>query len=314
ALFAAAWAVASPAQAAFPEKPVTLVVAFPPGGGADVVARLVGTKLAVALQQPVVVDNRAGASGNIASEAVARAPADGHTLLMHNNTLTLNASIGMRQSFNLRKDLVPLAAVASTPIVVAVHPSVPARTIDELIAYARANPDKLSYSSCGNGTAQHFAGVQFSKMAAVKMVHIPFKGCAPPVIDGLSGTVPVLFNTVPNLDAHVKAGRLRFLGVASAKRLPFLPDLPTVGETPALRGFVAEVWFGFFAPSGTPKPVLARLERELIKVMDGKEIQDAFVARRMSRTVLDAQQLGKQVEADLVNWKRLADEFKVVPE
>lgn len=312
ALCCTALAPTGAAHAEFPTKPITVVVPFPPGGGGDVISRLLAPKLQAMLKHPIITDNRAGASGNLGTDLVVRAPADGHTLLLHNSTLTINPSIGVKQNFNIRRDLVPLVAVASTPIVIAVHPSLPVKSVAELIDYAKKNPDKLNYSSCGNGTPQHFAGAQFSKVAGITMRHIPYKGCSPAVVDGIGGTVPVLFNTVPNVDAHVKAGKLRYLGVASAKRLGFLADVPTVSETRGMEGFIADVWFGYLAPAKTPKPVLDQLERELLKVMDDKEVQDALTSRLISRTVLNSKQFARQIDSELVNFNRLASEFGVV--
>ena len=304
--------VALSAAAAYPDKPITVVSPYPPGGGADSVIRLLSPKLQDALRQPLVIDSKVGASGNIASAFVARAPADGHTLLINNNTLTINSSIGVKQSFDLQDDLAPIAAVASTPVVIAVPATATWRTLDDLIAYAKANPGKLSYASCGNGTAQHFAAVQLSKMAQLEMVHVPYKGCAAAIVDLVAGTVPVAFNTVANLDAQVKAGRVRALAVTSAVRLASQTDVPTVSETPALKGFVIDVWFGLFAPARTPPDRLQRLEEEVLKVARSKEYQDALAQRHFSNFTLNARQLRQQIERDLVHWKRLADEFKVV--
>ena len=306
--------LAGSASHALADKAVTLVTAFPAGGGADAVARLVAPKLAASLGQTVVVDNKPGASGNLAAEMVARAPGDGGTLLMHNNTLTINATIGMRQGFDLRSDLAPLAVVASTPIVIAVNPSLPVKTLAELIRYAKQHPDTLSFASCGNGTAQHFAGVQFNQRAGVNLVHIPYKGCAPAVIDGVGGAVQVLFNTIPNLDPQVQAGKLRYLAVASAKRVAIRPELPTVGETPGLEGFSAEVWFGFFAPARTPMPQRESIEKALLAAMDDPALQAQFDARLITRRVLDSKALSRQIDDDLATWKRLAVQFNVVPD
>jgi tripartite-type tricarboxylate transporter receptor subunit TctC len=302
---------AAVAQTPFPNKPITIIAAFPPGGGADVIARLMAPKLAQRLGQTVVVDNKAGASGNIATEYVSRAQPDGYTLLMHNNTLTINTALGMRQSFNTQKDLKYIAAVASTPIAIAVHPSLPAKTVDELVAYAREQGNKLTFSSCGNGTAQHFTGARFSQVAKADMVHVPYKGCSPAIIDGIGGQVPVLFNTVPNLDAHVQAGKLRYIAVAAQQRLPFRPDLPTVAESKGFAGFDAEVWFGLIGPVAMPAAVAKRLEQDVLAVMQDKELQKEFADRLISTRVLNSAQFEKQVAQDLSTWKRLSEELKV---
>ncbi|WP_326542735.1 tripartite tricarboxylate transporter substrate-binding protein [Pseudorhodoferax sp.] len=310
---AAAW-LAGLALPALAERPLTLVTAFPPGGGADVVARLLAPRLAAALGQPVVVDNRPGASGNLATDLVVRAPADGSVLLVHNNTLTINAALSPRPGLDPRRDLAPLAAVAATPIVVAVHPALPVKTLAELVDYGRRHPGQLSYASCGNGTAQHFAGVQFSQRSGVAMAHIPYKGCAPAVVDGIGGVVPVLFNTMPNLDAQVRAGKLRYLAVAAPARLAQRPELATVAQTPGLEGFAASVWFGVFAPARTPPAVRERLERALLAAMDQPALQAEFDARLLTRQVMDARTLARQVEDDLAGFQRLAAQFQIVPD
>jgi len=308
ATFAAGAAVA---QTPFPSKPITVVAAFPPGGGADVIARLMAPKLAQRLGQPVVVDNKPGASGNIATDYVARAQPDGHTLLLNNNTLTINTALGMRQAFNTQRDLKYIAAVASTPIAIAVHPSLPVKTVEELVAYARQQGGRLSFSSCGNGTAQHFTGARFAQAAKADMVHVPYKGCAPAIIDGLGGQVPVLFSTVPNLDTHVQAGKLRYIAVAAQQRLPFRPDLPTVAESKGFSGFDAEVWFGLIGPAALPAAVAKRLEQEVLAVMQDKELQKEFADRLISTRVLNSAQFEKQIAQDLATWKRLSEELKV---
>jgi len=299
------------AQTPFPSKPITIIAAFPPGGGADVIARLMAPKLSQRLGQTVVVDNKAGASGNIATEYVARAKPDGYTLLMSNNTLTINTALGMRQSFNTQKDLKYIAAMASTPIAIAVHPSLPVKTVDELVAYARQQDGKLTFSSCGNGTAQHFAGARFSQVAKVDMIHVPYKGCSPAIIDGIGGQVPVLFNTVPNLDAQVQAGKLRYIAVAAQQRLPFKPDLPTVAESKGFSGFDAEVWFGLIGPAAMPPEVARRIETEVLAVMQDKELQKGFADRLVSTRVLNSAQFEKQIAQDMATWKRLSEELKV---
>jgi tripartite-type tricarboxylate transporter receptor subunit TctC len=209
-LATAALAGASAFAQGFPNKPITIISAYPPGGGGDVIARVIAPKLSQRLGQPVVIDNKPGASGNIATDFVARSQPDGATLLINNSTLILNAALGMPQNFKVQSDLKYIAAVASTPIAIAVHPSLPVKNIEELVAYARTKPG-LSYSSCGNGSPQHFAGAHFAKIAKVDMVHVAYKGCAPAVMDGIAGTVPVMFNTVPNLEAQAKAGKVRYI-------------------------------------------------------------------------------------------------------
>ncbi len=304
-------AATASAQSAYPSKPITIVSAFAPGGASDVIARLLAPKLQQRLGQTVIVDNRAGASGNIATEFVSRAQPDGHTLLMHNNTLTINTALGMRQAFNLQKDLKFIAAVASTPIAIAVHTSLPVKTVDELAAYARQQNGKLSFSSCGNGTAQHFTGARFAQVAKAEMIHVAYKGCAPAVVDGAGGQVPVLFSTAQNVDAQVQGGRLRYIAVGAQQRLPFKPDLPTIAESKAFAGFEAEVWFGIIGQAAMPAEVAKKIETEVLSIMQDKEVQKEFADRLISVRVLNSAQFEKQIAQDLASWKHLSEELKV---
>ncbi|MES2414815.1 MAG: tripartite tricarboxylate transporter substrate-binding protein [Pseudomonadota bacterium] len=311
-LFAACAGLAFGASAlaqAFPTKPITIISAYPPGGGGDVIARMMAPRLAQRLGQNVVIDNKPGASGNIATDFVARAPADGYTILINNATVVLNAALGMPQSFKVQQDLKYLTAVASTPVAIAVHPSVPAKNVEELVTWMSQN--KASYASCGNGSPQHLAGARFAQLAKLDVVHVAYKGCAPAVMDGIAGTVPVLFNTVPNLEAQVKAGKLRYIAIAAQQRIPFKPDLPTVAETKGFASFEAEVWFGFIGPAKLPPAVAKRIEQELLAVARDKDVQTELADRYFSLRVLDSAQFEKQIASDLVSWKRLADELKI---
>lgn len=310
ALAAAALTTTAAWAQPFPGKTVTIVSGYPPGGGDDTIARLIAPKLSQRLGQPVVIENRTGASGNIASSYVARAEPDGHTLLINNSTLVLNAALGMPQSFKLPEDLRYLAGVAFTPIALAVHPSVPAKNVEELVAYARQHPG-LSYSSCGNGSPQHFAGAHFAQIAKLELLHVPYKGCAPAIMDGIGGTVKVLFNTVPNLDPHVQAGKLRYIGIAAQQRLPFKPDLPAVSETKGFERFEAEVWFGIMGPAKLPAPVAERLEQDILAVLRDKEVEKELANRFMSLRPQDSARFKKQVTEDLVTWKRVANELNI---
>ncbi len=294
----------------FPGKTITIISAYPPGGGGDVIARLMAPRLAQRLGQNVIIDNKPGASGNIATDFVARAPADGYTILINNATVVLNAALGMPQSFKVQQDLKYLAAVVSTPVAIAVHPSVPAKNVEELVGWMKQNKG-VGYASCGNGSPQHLAGARFAQLSGLDVVHVAYKGCAPAVMDGIAGIVPVLFNTVPNLEAQVKAGKLRYIAIAGQQRMPFKPDLPTVAETKGFASFEAEVWFGFIGPARLPPAVAKRLEQELLAVVRDKEVQTEFADRYFSLRVLDSAQFEKQIASDLVAWKRVADELKI---
>lgn len=308
---AATLALGASAQTSFPGKPITIISPYPSGGGADTVVRLLQQKLVLLLGQPVIIDSKTGASGNIGTDYVVRAPADGYTLLVNNSTLTINASLGLRQPFNIEKDLQPIAGLASTPVAIAVHPDVPARTLAELIEYARKQDGKLAWSSCGNGTPQHLTGLRLAQAARINMTHVPYKGCSAAITDGIAGTVQVLFNTVPNLDAHVKAGRLRFLAVGSQERLSFQPELPTIAESSGIKGFEGDVWFGVFAPAAVPPEVVRKLEQAFLAAAADKEVQKAFADRQIAMRPMTKAQLQALVASDLATWKKLAADFSI---
>jgi tripartite-type tricarboxylate transporter receptor subunit TctC len=243
----------------YPTRPVRLMVGVAPGSVPDIIARLIGQWLQH-LGQPFVIENRPGAGSNIATEAVVRAPADGHTLLLVGPSAALSASLYEKLNFNFIRDIAPVAGIVRVPNIMEVHPSVPAKTLPEFIAYAKANPGKLSMASAGNGTTPHMAGELFKMMVGVDLVHVPYRGGAPALTDLLGGQVQVLFHDMSSID-HIKAGRLRALAVTGATRLEALPDIPTVGEF--VPGYEAVAWFGIGAPKGTPVEIIDRLNKQI---------------------------------------------------
>src|SRR5438034_5972010 len=255
ALAAALLVVAAPValgQVAYPTKPVRLVVPFPAGGTTDLLARAAAQKLSEAWGQQVIVDNRPGAAGNIGAELVAKAAPDGYTLLMGTvGTHAINASLYAKMPYDHVKDFAPVILVAGVPNVLVVNPSLPVHSVQELIAYAKANPGKLNFASSGSGTSIHLSGELFKVMTGVQMTHVPYKGSAPALQDLLGGQVQLMFDNLPPSLPQIKAGRLRALAVTSATRAPALPDVPTVAEA-GLPGFEASSWFGVLAPAGTP--------------------------------------------------------------
>ena len=245
---------AARAADAYPAKPVRFVVAFPPGGGTDIIARAIAQKLAERIAQQVVVDNRPGAGGNIGTDIVAKSAPDGYTMLMGSaGPLAINASLFGKMPFDPIKDLAPVTLAASTPNVLVVHPSLRVATVKELIALAKARPGEINFASSGHGTPAHLAGELFNSMAGVKMVHVPYKGAAPALADLLGGQVQLMFSTMPPALPHVKDGKLRALAVTSAKRSPAAPDLPTLDEI-ALPGFEANTWHGVVVPAARRQP------------------------------------------------------------
>jgi tripartite-type tricarboxylate transporter receptor subunit TctC len=246
---------------AYPSRPVRIIGGFAAGGGVDITARLIGQWLADRLSQPFVVENRAGASGNIGTEAVVNAPPDGHTLLLATIPNAVNATLYETLNFNFIRDIAPVAGIIRVPQVLLVHPSVPANTIPEFIAYAKVNPQKINMGSAGSGSAPHLAGALFSFLAGIKMVHVPYRGQAVALSDLLSGQVQVFFATTPGMTDFIRSGRLRALAVTTFSRARVLPDLPTVGEF--LPGYEASQWYGLGAPKRTPSEIVDKLNREI---------------------------------------------------
>jgi tripartite-type tricarboxylate transporter receptor subunit TctC len=245
----------------YPSRPVRLIVTTPAGGSPDIIARLIGQWLSERLGQPIVVDNRSGASGNIGTEIVVRAPPDGYTLLMALSLNAINGALYDNLPFNFIRDTAPVASIASIPLVMEVNPSVPAKTVPEFIAYAKANPGKINMASGGNGSPLHVAGELFKMMAGVDMVHVPYRGEALALPDLISGQVQLLFGVMPASLGYVRAGKLRALAVTTAKRQEPLPDVPTVGEF--LPGFEARGWYGIAVPKATPTEIVEKLNKEI---------------------------------------------------
>jgi len=266
-LHLAAGAAALPAASsvaraqAYPTRPVRIIVGFPAGGGADITARLMGTWLSERLGQPVVIENRPGANGNIGTEAAVNAPPDGYTLLLVAANNAVSATLYEKLNFNLTRDIAPVASIIRTPNVLQVHPSVPAKTVPEFIAYAKANPGKITMASAGIGSIAHLAGELFKLMAGVDMVHVPYRGSAPALTDLLGGQVQGTFADMPSSIEHIKAGKLRALAVTTAARSEALPDIPVMRDF--VPGYEASGWFGVGAPKNTPSAIIERLNREI---------------------------------------------------
>jgi tripartite-type tricarboxylate transporter receptor subunit TctC len=260
---------------AWPTKPIRLVVNFPPGGAADVIARAIAPPLAEALKQPVVIDNKPGAGGNIGAGEVVKAPADGYTLLLSSGgTISINPLIYAKMTFNPEKDLASVASVARVLVFLETHPSVPANTLAEFTAYLKANPGKLSFGSPGQGSSPHLAGEMFKKLAQVDAVHVPYRGAGPALTDMLGGQLQFWFDPGPGLK-HVREGKLKLLAVGSSKRSPLFPNVPTLAES-GLAGFDADSVFGVYAPAGTPDAVITRVHGEINKALALPAVMDAI--------------------------------------
>ena len=287
----------------YPARPVRIVVGFPPGGGADIVARLIGQWLSVRLGQPIIIDNRPGAGSNIAADVVVRAPPDGYTLLMITSPNAINATLYDNLNFNLVRDIAPVAGLTREPQVMEVNPAVPATTVPEFIAYAKANPGKLIMASAGNGSGPHVAGELFKMMTGVDMVHVPYRGSAPALADLLAGRVQVTFDILTASIAHIRAGRLRALAVTTATRSEVLPDLPTVGDF--VPGYEASNFRGLGAPRGTPPEIIDRLNREINAGLADPTVKARLADLGDTVLVLSPPEFGKLVADETEKWGKV---------
>ena len=292
----------------FPAKPIRIVVPFPAGGTTDILARAAAQKLTESMGQPAVVDNRPGAAGNIGAELVAKAAPDGYTLLMGTvGTHAINASLYAKMPYDHVRDFAPVILVAGVPNVLVIHPSVPANSVQELIAYGKANPAKLNFASSGSGTSIHLAGELFKTMTGVQMTHVPYKGSAPAIADLLGGQVQLMFDNLPSALPHIKAGKLKALAVTSAQRSAALPDVPTVAES-GLAGFEASSWFGLLAPAGTPKDVVAKLNGEVAKWLATPEAKDKLAALGAIAAGASPDDFTRHIATETTKWQRVVKE------
>lgn len=299
--------------AAWPSKPITIVVTYPPGGGADAMARLIAPKLGEALGQPVVIDNKPGASGQIGAAAVAKAVPDGHTLMLDASSFAVNPALYPRLPYDADKAFRPVGVVALFPNVVLVNAKFPAQSVAELISAARASKDAVSFASSGNGSAQHLAGVLFESAAKVEMVHIPYKGGGPALNDVLGGQVPVFFGNLASTLPHIQSGKLRALAVTSAQRAAILPNVPTLAQVQVPGAEVYE-WNVLFAPAGLPEPVLAKISAALQKAMEAPDVKSriAQLGGEIPPSGPDAAQ--KFVRQQIALWTRVVKERGITPE
>jgi tripartite-type tricarboxylate transporter receptor subunit TctC len=285
----------------YPSKPVRIIVNFPAGGVADVYARIIGAKVQEAWGQPVVVENRTGAGGNIGAEAVAKSAPDGYTLNMTAiGPHAINVSLFAKMPFDPVKDFTPVAHVLEAEGLLVVHPSVPVSSVSELVAYARANPGKLTFASAGMGTASHLAGELFKTMAKVDMTHVPYKGNVPAITDLLAGQTSLLFATMPTVLPHAKAGKLRALATIGGARAAATPELPTIGES--LRGFEVSNWIALFAPAGTPQEIVKRWNGEVHRIMQSPDIQARLPNEGARFIPMTPEQFGAFQASEIAKW------------
>jgi len=296
------------AQPAFPTKPITIIVPFSAGGTTDILARVVGLYMGTDLGQPVVVDNRAGAGGNIGGQAAARATADGYTLFMGTvGTHAINQSLYKKMPFDPIKDFAPLSRVAMVPNLLVANPSQPYKNVKEMIAYAKAHPNKINFGSSGNGSSIHLSGELFKQMAGVDMQHVPYRGSAPAVSDLLGGQISVMFDNMPSAIPHVKGGKLRALAVTTAKRSPALPDVPTIAEA-GVPGYEATSWFGLLAPAGTPAPIVAKLNASILKALADPEVKKKLAEQGAEPFGEKPEQFAAFIQAETAKWGKVVKE------
>ena len=286
----------------YPDRPLRIIVTFPPGGPTDIIARAVGQKLAEAWGQPVVIDNRAGAGGNIGTDLAAKSGADGYTLLLSNfGPLAISPFVYSKLPYDPLKDLTPITMAATSWFFLVTNPALPATSVRELIALAKAKPGQLAFASAGNASPSHLASALFQTSAGIRLIHVPYKGGAPSVSAVIGGEVQMAIESPPPIVPQVKAGKLRALGAARSTRSPLLPDVPTVGEA-GLPGFEVGSWYGFHAPAGTPRPVIDKLHAEMVKAMNTPELRERFAAVGADIVANTPAQYGAFVEAELKKW------------
>jgi len=289
----------------YPVKPVRVIAGFSPGGFVDLTARLVSGPLGAALGQQVVVENRAGAGGIVGTELVAHAAPDGYTLTVGSaGTHGVNQSLYAKLPYNVLRDFQPIARLAEAPSILAVHPSLPARSVKDLIALARSRPGEIMYASAGAGTSTHLAAALFEHLARVKLVHVPFKGGGPAMIAVVSGEVPVTFGTAASVSPHTRSGRLRGLAVTGGQRSALLPELPTIAES-GLPGYEMLNWLGMFAPAGTPRAVVERLSSELARIARMPEVSSALKAAGAEPSPLGADEFARFVKSEVEKWAKV---------
>ena len=297
--------VPAAAQAAYPNKTITIIVPFSAGGTTDILARIVGQALITELGQTVVVDNRAGAGGNIGGQAAARASADGYTLFMGTvGTHAINASLYKKMPFDPIKDFAPLTRVANVPNLLVANPAQPFKNVKELIAYGKAHPGQLNFGSSGNGTSIHLSGELFKTMAKVDMQHVPYKGSAPAMTDLLGNQIAIMFDNMPSAIQHVRSGKLRAIAVTTAKRSPELPDVPTIAEA-GVPGYEATSWFGLFAPAGTPPAVISKLNTAVVKVLANSEIKKKINEQGAEVYSETPEQFAAFIQKESVKWGKV---------
>ena len=295
------------AQKSYPNKAIRMIVPFAPGGSNDIMGRLVAAKWTESMGQQVVVDNRPGASGIVGTDLAAKAAPDGYTVLVMSLTFTVNPSIRSKLPYDTEKDLVPVTLIASAPLILVVHPSLPVKSVKEFIAYAKANPGRLNFGSGGPGSTPHLAGEMFKNMAGLEMTHVPYKGGGPALADLLGGQIQLMLENIPSTLPFVKSGKLRVLAVTSKMRSPTVPDVPTLDEA-ALKGYELTGWNGLFVPRGTPRVIVNQLHAETVKALAARDVKERLAAMSAEPGGESPEKFAVFVKAEIRKWAKIAKE------
>ena len=303
-LTGAAGVVAQGGAGGYPSREIRFIVPFPPGGGNDILARMLGPKMAEALGKPVVIDNRPGAGGNLGTDQAARSPADGYTIVIASNQVTINPGLGQKLPFDIERNFSPVALVASVPMLLVVHPSVPVNNVAELIALARSQSARLNHATPGNGTPQHLAFELLNKLAKIEVTHVPYKGTGPAVADLLGGQVQAAFATLASVAQHVRSGKLRAIAVAPAQRSPLMPEVPTVAES-GVPGYDVPLWYSILAPAGTPAEAVERLAGELRRIVESPDTRDRMVNQGFQPGFVGPAALQAMIRDDVRRWQAI---------
>lgn len=301
------------AQASYPDKPIRFIVPYPPGGGTDVIARIVQERFQAALGQPIIIENRGGAAGSLGTDIAAKSAPDGYTVLFTLSSHTINPAIYPKLPFNTVKDFEPVGTVASLPQILVANPQFPANTVAELTALAKAKPDTLSFASVGNGSPGHLAGELYKLRTATQLTHVPYRGGGPAVTDVMGGQIPLLWVSIPAAAQFVKTGKLKALAVSTVKRSAAFPDVPTMQEA-GVPDFEVDSWYAMFVPAKTPKAVIDRLNKALNMVVAQPEIRERLLAQGSEGVGGTPEALGKTVDVELLRWAKLVKDASIKPE
>jgi tripartite-type tricarboxylate transporter receptor subunit TctC len=297
----------------YPNRPIKMIVPYPPGGGTDVIARILQEPLAAQLGQPIVIENKGGAAGNVGTDVAAKAPPDGYTILFTLSSHTINPKLYDKLPFDVERDFVPITLATLVPQILVAHPSVSANNVQELIALAKANPGKLNYASVGTGSPGHIAGELFKLRTGVDIVHVPYKGGGPAVTDTIGGQVQLLFVTMPAAWQHVKSGRLKALAVTSARRTVTAPDVPTIAES-GVPDYVVDSWYGALAPAKTPPAAIAKLNAAFTKVLDNPQVKEKLLAQGAEAAPGTPAEFDRRIKDELAKWELVIKSAGIKPE